>query len=157
MPLEDVDIKEIIAFEFNENKQLKLDGLERIDPICKAIANNLYREWAVRTNSAPMKGKWQPVIIVSVHQNEPPTALSGDHYHKYKNEADKWRAYEFKLPNSNGWYIIVKFGVQQGKHAERACQSHFNDFMKQANCIGIDQSDKLRVEPRKEDKDCTIF
>jgi len=126
MPLQDLDLQRIIAASFNENLSLTIDGTERIDQVCKEIANRTFREWAAATDSAPMKSKLHPVIIVSVHQTEPPTAISGDHCHFHKNE-NKWRAYEFVLPN--GWFVLIKFGVQQGKLAERACLSHFNDFM----------------------------
>lgn len=106
---------------------MKLDGSERLEPVCKQIADCIFREWAVRTATSSMRGKWHPRVIVSIHQTEPPTALSGEHYYKYKNEKERWGAYEFRLPGCN-WYILVKFGVQWGKHAERALQSHFNDF-----------------------------
>lgn len=109
MPLEDADQLQIIADSFNDNAFVKLDGSERVDGICKEIANRIFREWFVR-NPAPTEGKWSPIIMVSIHQQEPPQALSGDHYHKYKNEAERWAAYEFKLPDC-GLYILVKFGV----------------------------------------------
>ena len=117
----------IIANSLNDSKHVKLDGSERLEPICKDIADRIFREWAVKTDGAAMKGKWQPVVIVSIHQKEPPSAAEGEHFHKYKNEKDRWGCFEFILPERLG-YVLIKFGVQWGKHAERACQSHFNDF-----------------------------
>ena len=83
-----------------------------------------------------MKGKWQPVIMASIHQTEPPSALAGEHYYRFKNENDRWKAYEFTLPDC-GWFILLKFGSQWGKNAERACLNHFNNFQALGDCVGI--------------------
>ena len=99
---------------------------------------------------------WSPVVIVSVHRDEPPTAMSGDFCFKFKHEKERWAAYEFRLPDNAG-HIMVKYGVQWGKQAERACNDHFKAFSAEAECYGINSSDKIRVEPAKENKDCTIF
>ena len=111
MPLYDAELSGIVVAAFNENKQISLNGSERIDWLCKKIASTTYRLWASRTACGPMKDdKYAPLIIVSLHMTEPPSAIAGEHFYKYGNKTDeRWRAYEFKLPDC-GWYILIKFG-----------------------------------------------
>lgn len=159
MPLEDADLQNHILNVLNDNTNLKIDGSQHLHAVCKELADSIFRDWAEKTDGAPMKAKWHPIVIASMHKSEVPSANQGEHYHKYigsktSPETDMWRAYTFKVENL---FIIIKFGVQWGKHAERACQSHFNDFQSLADCIGINQSDKLRCEPKKQNKDCVIF
>lgn len=156
MPLTDNEQLEVIVNTFNDNKSVKLDGSERVDTVCKEVATNLYREWFMRTQAPMVEKQWSPVVIVSLHREEPPSAVQGDYYFKFKNEKERWGAYEFELPDSAG-FLIVKYGVQWGKQAERACNDHFKAFSAVAGCYGINSSDKIRVEPLKENKDCTIF
>ena len=67
MPLGNEVFQRIAASAFNRNKHVPLDGSTRIDWLCKDIANGIYGEWAVATNLQPMKGKWAPIVMVSVH------------------------------------------------------------------------------------------
>jgi len=114
MPLTDDEQLNVIVRTFNENKQVKLDGSVRVDAVCKEVATNLYREWFCRTQEPMVEKNWSPVVIVSLHREEPPSACEGDYYFKFKHEKERWAAYEFALPDDAG-FILVKYGVQYGK------------------------------------------
>ena len=91
---------------------MKLDGSDRIGwkvyaKRLQMTSSDFLKDWAVKTQSVPMKGKWQPLVMVSAHLEEPPSANSGDHFHKLNYE-ERWKAFEFLAENV--WFV-VKFGI----------------------------------------------
>ena len=92
MRLEDEEIQKVIAAKMNANMHVPLDGTVRVEGICKDIADGVYRAWAAATSGESVTGKWQHVIMVSIHKTEPPSANDGANCHAYKNEP-YWKAY----------------------------------------------------------------